>query len=65
MPSVCFFVDIKSTSHVYFSSLHLPARAALAVYDFNATLTQIWNRQVVIQALGLYLTLLMQPAMKC
>lgn len=31
---------------------------------FNATLTQIWNRQVVIQAVGLYLTLLMQSAMK-
>lgn len=33
--SVCFSVDIKSISHVYFSSSHLPGRAVLAVYVFK------------------------------
>lgn len=42
----------------------LPGLCWLLLF-FNATLTQIWNRQVVIQAVCLYLTLLMQPAMKC
>lgn len=31
----------------------------------NATVTQIWNRQVVIQAVGLCLSLLMQSATNC